>query len=75
MNRSTTLKTETRRHVAAVGTDWPENVVLTRYNPARGRPLFTVSVVCNGTVSHSFDFRLKRDAIEHFDNLMRWPTS
>ena len=66
----TILSTTLRSHVNVNGTDFPAEVVLSRWAPRSGRPTFTAALVCNGTAYDSRDFRTLREAREHGAALM-----
>lgn len=66
----TVLSTTFRSHVNVNGTDFPAEVVLSRWAPRSGRPTFTAALVCNGTAYDSRDFRTLREAREHGAALM-----
>ena len=61
----TILSTTLRSRININGTDFPAEVVLSRWAPRSGRPIFTAALVCNGTAYDSRDFRTLREAREH----------
>lgn len=66
----TVLSTTFRSRINVNGTDFPAEVVLSRWAPRSGRPTFTAALVCNGTAYDSRDFRTLREAREHGAALM-----
>lgn len=58
----TVLSTTTSGYQTINGTDFPVNVVLTRWASLSGRPTFTVEVVCNGIACSTRAFLTMRDA-------------
>lgn len=66
----TVLSTTFRSRIAVNGTDFPAEVVLSRWAPPSGRPTFTAALVCNGVAYDSRDFRTLREAREHGAALM-----
>ena len=66
----TVLSTTFRSHININGTDFPAEVVLSRWAPRSGRPTFTAALVCNGAAYGSRDSRTRRDARAHGASLM-----
>lgn len=64
------LSSTVRSHVNVNGTDFPAEVVISRWAPRSGRPTFTAALVCNGTAHGARDFRTLREAREWGSELM-----
>ena len=66
----TVLSTTFHSRLNINGTDFPAEVVLSRWATRSGRPTFTAALVCNGTAHDSRDFRTLREAREYGAALM-----
>jgi hypothetical protein len=62
----TTILSTARKSTRTInGTDFPVNVVMSRFAPRGKRPVFTAALVCNGTAITSADFRTLRECRQH----------